>query len=127
MSSANSRAVVRHVASGLILGAACAAVLLPASGAMANVTISSDATQNMSCANGICSPTASKALLNAGDLETLLASGNVEVTTTGTGVQAKDIDVKAAVAWSSSSVLTLDAYRSIAIDQPVSVTGLAGM
>ena len=74
------------------------------------VIISSDATQNMSCSNGVCAPMAANAVLNAGDLETLLASGNVAVVTAGQGVQAKDIKVKAAVTWSSGSVLTLDAF-----------------
>ncbi|MGH6890496.1 MAG: hypothetical protein ACREHF_15110, partial [Rhizomicrobium sp.] len=87
-----------------------AALIAPA--AQAAVTVSSDATQNMACGNGVCAPTASKAVLNAGDLETLLASGNVEVTTTGEGVQARDITIKAPVTWSSGSVLTLDAQKS---------------
>ncbi len=104
---------------------AAAALIAPA--AQAAVIISSGATQNMSCSSGVCVPTASKAVLNAGDLESLLASGNATVTTTGQGVQAHDIDVKAPVGWSSTSVLTLDAHRSIAVDQPVSVAGLAGL
>jgi hypothetical protein len=102
-----------------------AALIAPA--ARAAVIVSSDATQNMTCTNGVCAPTAAKAVLNAGDLETLLASGDVEVTTTGEGVQAKDITIKAPVGWSSGSVLTLDAQKSIAIDQPISITGPAGL
>jgi len=98
-----------------------------AASAHAAVIISSDATQNMSCSNGVCAPMAANAVLNAGDLQTLLASGNVAVVTTGQGVQAKDIQVKAPVTWSSGSVLTLDAFKSITIDQPVSITGLAGL
>jgi hypothetical protein len=102
-----------------------AALIAPA--AQAAVTISSAATQNMTCGNGVCAPTASKAVLNAGDLETLLASGDVEVTTTGEGVQARDITIKAPVGWSSSGVLTLDAQKSIAVDRPMSIAGLAGL
>ncbi|MGH6890380.1 MAG: hypothetical protein ACREHF_14500 [Rhizomicrobium sp.] len=102
-----------------------AALIAPA--AQAAVIVSSDATQNMTCANGVCAPTASKAVLNAGDLETLLASGNVEVTTTGEGVQARDITIKAPVTWSSGSVLTLDAQKSIAVDRPISIAGPAGL
>jgi hypothetical protein len=48
-------------ASALILGAATAA--------RADVTISSDPTQDMSCSDGVCQPTASDAVLNVGDLE----------------------------------------------------------
>src|SRR5205814_3708361 len=82
---------------------------------------------NMSCSNGVCEPTAKNAVLNAGDLETLLASGNVSVTTTGTGVEAKNIDIKTAVSWSTASALLLQAHQSITIDQPVSVQSLAAV
>ncbi len=112
---------------GLRILAATAALALAAAPAHAVVTISSAATQNMSCSNGVCAPTASSAVLNAGDLESLLASGNATVTTTGQGVQAHDIDIKAPLTWSSSSVLTLDARRSLTVDQPVSITGLSGL
>jgi hypothetical protein len=93
----------------------------------AAVLISTHATQNMSCLAGGCTPTAAKAWLNTGDLETMLASGNTTVKTTGNGVQAKDIAVDAAVAWSSGSTLTLDAYRSVTVNRPVSVQALAGL
>jgi hypothetical protein len=56
---------------------ASAAIIGGATAAWADVTISSDATQNMSCSGGVCQPTASDAVLNVGDLETLLAAGNV--------------------------------------------------
>lgn len=112
---------------GLRILAATAALALAATPAHAAVRISSAATQNMSCSGGVCAPTARNAILNAGDLENLLASGNVTVTTTGTGVQANNIEVRARVSWSDGSVLTLDAYRSIAVWRPVSVTGMAGM
>ena len=95
--------------------------------ARADVTISTGATQNMTCSGGICAPTASSAVLNVNDLENLLASGSVEVTTTGSGVQANNLDVTAALSWSTSNALTLDAYQSISIDAGVSVTGLSGL
>ena len=105
------------------------AIFVPLAGipAHAAVTISSAGTQNMSCSNGVCVPTANAAVLNVGDLESLLASGNVEVTTTGSGVQADDIVIKAPLTWSSSNALALDAYESIVIDKPVSITGLSGL
>jgi len=92
------------------------------------VTISSKPTVNMSCSGGVCSPTAADAVLNAGDLETLLASGDTEVTTKGpNGEQATDIVVNAASSWSSSSLLSLVARRSITVDQPISVAGMGAL
>ncbi|HEY1615692.1 MAG TPA: GLUG motif-containing protein [Rhizomicrobium sp.] len=82
----------------------------------------------MSCAAGICAPTATKAVLNIGDLENLLASGNIEVATTGSGgVQARDITIAGAVSWSNASSLTLDAYRSIIVNKPVLDAGNGGV
>jgi len=107
--------------------AIAAPLALAAPAASADVVISSGATQNMSCSAGVCAPTANKAVLNIGDLETLLASGNVQVTTTGSGVQADNIDVSAALSWSSTSTLTLDANESIAVEKAVSVAGTGGV
>ena len=115
---------MRHRAGFLVIAVPFA---FAATGAWADVTISSAATSNMSCSSGICAPTAVKAILNVNDLESLLASGNVEVATAGSGVQAKTIQIKAALSWPSGSVLTLDSYNSIVIHQPISVTGLAGV
>lgn len=95
--------------------------------AHADVVISSGATQNMSCSNGVCAPTATSAVLNVGDLESMLASGNLEVTTTGTGVEAHSIDVSAPFSWSTSNALSLEAYQSIAVAQHVSVVGAGGL
>jgi hypothetical protein len=89
----------------------------------AQVTISSDTTENMTCTNGVCAPTASEAVLNVTDLENLLATGSVEVTTTGSGVQANDIVIAATLSWTNASSLTLDAYLSISVTQPVAVDG----
>src|SRR5580698_9474912 len=98
-----------------------------ASGACADVTISSAATQNMSCSDSVCAPTATNAVLNVGDLETMLAAGNVNVASTGSGVQAVDIKIADAVTWSNGSLLALDAYRSVRINEPVSATGAGGL
>jgi hypothetical protein len=96
--------------------------------ARADVLISSDATQNMTCSNGICSPTAADAVLNVGDLEGLLESGDLIITTTGAGsVQAHNINVEAAFGWSTANTLSLDAFESIAIDRPTSVDGNAAL
>jgi hypothetical protein len=112
-----------------VLGSAFALAFYAGSAlqAQATVTISADATQNMTCSAGLCAPTARDAVLNVGDLENLLASGNAEVTTSGAGVQADNIVVSAGLSWSTSSALTFDAYQSIAVDEPVSVAGLSGL
>jgi len=110
---------------GARLGILAAALSLSA--AHAAVTISSDATTNMTCSGGVCAPTAADAILNAGDLETLLASGSVTVTTTGAGVQASDIVVAAPVSWSTGNTLGLDAYDSVAVDAVVSIAGRGGV
>jgi hypothetical protein len=112
---------------GLRILAAAAALALAAAPAHARVTISSAATQNMSCSGGVCAPTATKAVLNVGDLESLLASGNVTVTTTGAGVQALNIHLLAPLSWATSGALTLDARRSVSVLQPVSILGLSGL
>ena len=112
------------------LGVFAGAMLLMAvaTTASADVTISTDTTQNMTCSGGICAPTASSAVLNVNDLENLLASGNVEVTTTGSGgVQANNIDIEAALTWSTASALSLVAGQAITVDVPVSVTGTGGL
>lgn len=98
-----------------------------AAGAHAAVTISSQVTLNMSCSNGVCAPTANKAVLNVGDLEGLLSSGNVTVTTTGTGVQAHTIGISSTLSWASSSTLSLEAERSIAVNAAVAIAGLSGL
>ena len=49
------------------------------------------------------------------------------MTTTGAGVQANNIDIESSLSWSSSGTLALDAYQSIAVAQPVSLTGLSGI
>jgi hypothetical protein len=107
--------------------ALAALAVIAAAPANADVTISTAATQNMSCSGGVCQPTAMDAVLNVTDLENLLASGNVEVTTTGSGIQANNIDITGAFSWSDSSTLTLDAYQSLAVNAPVSIQGLAGL
>src|SRR5438552_5880406 len=104
------------------------AALCVGDAARADVSISSDATKNMSCSNGVCTPTASDAVLNVNDLESLLASGNVTVTTTGSGgVQATNVVVGAGLSWSSQSGLGLDAYESILVQKKVSVPSGAGL
>jgi hypothetical protein len=91
---------------------------------LASVEISTDATSNMSCTGGVCSPTAKKAVLNVNDLTNMLATGDVKIVT---GSETPDIQVKAPFSWTSTSRLMLDAMQSIGISQPVTVAGKGGL
>jgi len=97
-----------------------AAAVIASGAAQADVLISKQATANMSCSAGVCSPTAAKATLNATDLTNMLASGDVKVIT---GAGATNIVVKDSFSWTSTSRLTLDAIQSVAFDKPVTVAG----
>lgn len=105
------------------LGLSFAAVLL-AGAAQAEVRISTNPTHNMSCSAHVCSPTATNAVLNAGDLAGMLAASDTKVTT---GSGARDIVVKAALSWTSTSRLTLDGFRTVQIAKPVTVAGEGGL
>jgi hypothetical protein len=100
--------------------AAASALVVMASAARADVTISLQATANMSCSAAVCSPTAAKAVLNATDLTNMLAGGDVTVTT---GAGATNIVVKDGFSWTATSRLTLDAIQSVEFDKPVAVAG----
>jgi len=113
---------------GIWVVGAAASVAFLAAPAVASVTISSAASKNMNCSAGVCSPTKTTAVLNVSNLEHMLKSGNVTVTTTGSGsVQANNIVVSAALTWRSASGLTLTATQSIAFDAALSVTGKGGL
>jgi hypothetical protein len=90
------------------------------SAAHADISISNQPTQNMDCQASVCTATAQKAVLNVGELRTLLASGDVAVKT---GRVAKDIAIDQPLTWSSNSRLTLDAQRSITVKKQVTVAG----
>jgi hypothetical protein len=106
-----------HGAAG-ILAAACIAT-----GARADVVISNAATQNMTCAAGVCSPTAAAAVLSITDVQTMLASGSLAIVTTNGDVQAGNIDVTAPFSWQTRGTLTLDANQSITFSGTVSDRG----
>ena len=115
----------RAFRAGLVVGAA----LCAATASHAAVTISSAAKSNMSCVSGVCTPTAANAVLNVNDLTSLLASGNVTVNTASGSLaqQVEDIIVSSSFNWASANSLTLDAYRTVAVDQPIAVNGSAGV
>jgi hypothetical protein len=103
---------------------AIAACILFGTTASASLKISSKPTQNVTCAAGVCSATANKAVLNVSDLASMLASGDVAVQS---GSIAKDMEIDAALSWSSTHKLTLDSYRSITFNRPVVVAGTAAL
>ena len=92
--------------------------------AEADLRISTKATSNVSCSNGTCSATAKNAVLNVGDLTSLLGSGDVKVAA-GTG--AEDIRADSSFGWSNANVLTLDAARSVMINHAIKVEGSGGL
>jgi hypothetical protein len=92
--------------------------------AQASLAISSKATNNVSCSAGVCTATAKSAVMNAGDLTSMLASSDVTLVS---GSTAKDIESKMAFSWASASRLTLDSYRSIAFDKLVTVAGTGAL
>jgi hypothetical protein len=117
----------RHAFAALRALAAVVPGMVFAAGAEAAVVISSDATQDMTCSAGVCAPTAKKAVLNVGDLETMLGSGSVTITTTGSDVQASDVQVKSALGWIGDNALSLVAKRSVEIDQAMTVEDQGGL
>jgi len=106
------------------LGLLIVAFFAAAPPAQAALTISGGATKNVSCVSGVCTATAATAVLNKNDLETMLASSNVQVVP---GSVAMDIVTESGLTWVSGNTLTLDAYQSITINQPVSVAGTGGL
>src|SRR4051794_31173620 len=96
------------------------AVCAFAASAHADVVMSTDPTQNMTCSGGVCSPTAADAVLNVNDLANMLVTADTKVTT---GSGAVNIDVVAALSWSSTSRLTLDANTNLNVQGSVTVAG----
>src|SRR3954462_7654356 len=92
--------------------------VLPSSSVHADLSISNKPTQNMSCDAGVCTATAKKAVLNVGDLQTMLASGDVAVKTGGV---APNIEIIAPLTWASLSRLAFDAQQSLVVKKPVTV------
>lgn len=101
-----------------------AAVACMSATSQAAVVISKKPTQNMRCSGGVCSPTAKNAVLNATDLTTMLAASDITV---ATGKRALDIDVRSPLGWANANRLTLDGYRSIAIEGSITVAGPGGL
>jgi len=103
------------------LGLCFAATLLAMPGAAhAMLQISKHKTQNMDCSGGVCTPTAQDAVLNVNDLTALLAAGDVKVFAESS---ANNIKVLAPFSWANRSMLTLNAYKSVLVNNAVSIVG----
>ena len=102
----------------LILALACGQ---PAHAAL---TIQAAPTANVSCAGQTCTATAADAVLNIKTLKAMLRRGDATVVS---GSIASDIAIGTALPWTGTSMLTLDSYRSILIERPVSVQGAGGL
>lgn len=102
-----------------ILSALAAA--LAASSAQAEVAISNGQTRHITCSRGgICRPTGERATLNIGDLTSMLADGNVKITT---GSGAVSITVIDSFSWTGTAGLTLDAQQNVSFRAPMVVAG----
>ena len=88
-----------------------------------NVAISSGADTNQS---GFTA-TGNDSVINVTTLQNQLALSNVTISTGSGGSQAGDITVAAPIVWGSGSTLTLNAYRSIAVNANIFVTGAGGL
>jgi hypothetical protein len=120
---------IRAVCFGYVTIIAALSAAIPSGNALAAVTISSSATQNMKCSAGVCSPTQANAVLSAKHLQDMLVTGDVEVTT-GSGSRASEVQnivVAAPITWTSANTLTLNAYQSITVEKPVSDEGTGGL
>jgi hypothetical protein len=106
-----------------VLATAFAFAGLVGAPAQAALNISTQPTQNVTCSGGTCTATNSIAFLNVNDLATMLAAGDVAVST---GTISNDIKVEAPVSWASATRLTLDAHRSIEFKRSVTVAGTGG-
>jgi len=98
-----------------------------------NVTISSGSTAHNSADGGsptdTYAPSGDDSVINAGELETALATSDVVVTTSGGGSQDGDITIASALTWSSAHTLTLNANKDIDINANAVLTlsGSAGL
>jgi hypothetical protein len=81
----------------------------------------------MNCNGGVCVPTATNAVLNTADLESMLATGSLSILTTNGAIQAGNIDITAQVSWKTTTSLTLDAFQSIAVTSGVNDGGNGGV
>jgi len=93
-----------------------------ATGAQADLTISTAPTSDVSCTSNSCTQTnKGVAVLNVTQLQNMLASSSVSVSI------RDNIEVNAEITWASSSTLTLDASVKLRINKPIVVAGAGGL
>ncbi|MFL6689594.1 MAG: hypothetical protein ACJ8IR_05325 [Alphaproteobacteria bacterium] len=97
--------------------------LLSAGTAQAALIISHDATKNVTCSGGVCMPTAQNAVLNTGDLTSMLSAGDLTVQTGNGDGTAAGISIVDGFSWTNTNRLTLDAKKNIMVKAPVTVAG----
>lgn len=102
----------------LLHGILAAAALLSSPACAYDVTISGGTTTNMAFAGGAYHPTGAGAVLNYLDLQTQLASGDVDVRTGTHGTENGDIIVAHRLTWAANT-LNLDAFHSIVFNKRV--------
>ena len=92
-----------------------------------DVTIQTGAgTPAVTCTSGVCTPTGSSSILTVANLQAALAGGNVEINTGSGGADTGNITVANSITWSTANRLTLDAYKSIIINNGVTITNSYG-
>src|ERR1700735_1605397 len=101
-----------RIATGAVLPLALAAP------AQAALVVSKAATANVGCDAGMCSATAADAVLNVKELKKLLRKSDAVLIS---GAAAQDIVFAAELSWPSAKRLTVDAWRGIAVDKPMTV------
>jgi len=108
---------------------AAAALMLAYAPANAEVVISSDPTQSMTCASGVCTPTAKKAVLNVTDLTAMLGAGDTTVLAqylkNGHIKNAGFIAVNTMLSWANASKLTLSS--DVHVNTPMTVIGTGSL
>lgn len=94
-----------------------------------NVRIAAQKTLHMTFRDGIFTPVADDAVLNVEELEKALAAGDATVSTGNgaAGDERGNLYVKAGLTWVSAHALRLDAYHSIAVDQPIVNAGTGAL
>jgi hypothetical protein len=97
--------------------------LVSASTAHAALVISHDATKNVTCSGGVCQPTAQDAVLNTGDLTSMLLGHDLTVQTGNGDGTAAGISIADGFSWTDNNRLTLSAKKSITVKAAVTVAG----
>ncbi|PVE07385.1 filamentous hemagglutinin N-terminal domain-containing protein [Limnohabitans sp. Rim28] len=93
----------------------------------ADITISSAATTDATATGGVFAPNAGvgAAIVNVADLVSALGGSNVTLTTANTGASGAglgDIGVNAAITWTATTTLTLNAARNVNVNEAITGT-----